>query len=234
MYSLIRQSMARSATPGKRPTAPATPSSATSALGSASLRTIASLSPSNNGQEIREKISQYDTRMKDIEDKIGVLEEQCKILAEGRGRFSKQLEQLDTCENTHVNEPSNRKDSKKGINHTRQTSDCSSAPLYPKTLHYKVLPKPSDPKQALFEVMSHIQKNHPDDKGIVYCASEKVRARFRCACYIFSYGIWDRIWMMWLLVSNSSVITRFAQGCTIKALMSLLKRCCTASGERAR
>jgi hypothetical protein len=78
IYGLIRQSMAQSATSGKRPRAPTTLTSATSASSSALLGPVASLATSNNEQALCKKIQQYDTRMKDIKDRISVLEEQCK------------------------------------------------------------------------------------------------------------------------------------------------------------
>ncbi|CED83625.1 atp-dependent dna helicase [Phaffia rhodozyma] len=47
------------------------------------------------------------------------------------------------------------------------------APLYRKNLHYKVLPKPSNAKDALVVMADYIVQNHADESGIVYCLSKK-------------------------------------------------------------
>jgi len=51
-----------------------------------------------------------------------------------------------------------------------------SAPLYRKNLHYMVLPKHHHSASKVIEhITEYILEHHPNDSGIVYCASKKVR-----------------------------------------------------------
>jgi ATP-dependent DNA helicase Q1 len=50
-----------------------------------------------------------------------------------------------------------------------------SAPLYRKNLHYTVVPKPSRLSDMTKAMVNYILEHHPNDTGIVYCLSKKVR-----------------------------------------------------------
>lgn len=53
-----------------------------------------------------------------------------------------------------------------------------TAPLYRKNLHYKVVHKPSQGEAVYTSMAEWILKNHPNQSGIVYCYSKKVRPLF--------------------------------------------------------
>jgi ATP-dependent DNA helicase Q1 len=50
-----------------------------------------------------------------------------------------------------------------------------SAPLYRKNLHYTVVPKSSNSANMTKVMVDYILEHHPNDTGIVYCLSKKVR-----------------------------------------------------------
>ena len=50
-----------------------------------------------------------------------------------------------------------------------------SSPLYRKNLHYSVVPKPDKAEQQIAAMRDYILDKHPNDTGIIYCFSIKVK-----------------------------------------------------------
>lgn len=51
-----------------------------------------------------------------------------------------------------------------------------SAPLYRKNLHYKVVAKPEKAETLLLSIRDYILEKYPNDTGIIYCFTIKVRS----------------------------------------------------------
>jgi superfamily II DNA helicase RecQ len=50
-----------------------------------------------------------------------------------------------------------------------------AAPLYRANLHYRVMSKPASAAAAIQAMADYINSHHPEESGIVYCLSKKVR-----------------------------------------------------------